>query len=70
MKKILVLLCVVAFLFGTMSCKKECECTTSVNGITSQPVSKGKMSKKECQDAEKKDNNAVGGIATIKCVQK
>jgi len=64
MKKFFVAVVVAIFVLGFASCKSECECTVEGTGVT---TSVGKISKKECKDAEKKANEAGMGIVKTKC---
>jgi len=68
MKKIFLVLCVATLSFAAISCKKECVCTITAPGVATQVTSNGKISNKECRDAEKAGNDAGMGIAKVKCV--
>lgn len=58
MKKLVVILGVIAMVFAFSSCKKDCVCSASYDDIT---VSKTytKLTKKECKDKENELNEDV-----------
>jgi len=68
MKKIFLVLCVVALSFGAISCQKECVCTITAPGVKPQVVREGNISSKKCKEAEKAGNDAGMGIAKVRCV--
>ena len=63
MKKMLVVLGVVAFSFGAVSCKKECMCTVTVLGVTGPETSRGEISKSDCEAF----NADLGDLGKTEC---
>jgi hypothetical protein len=67
MKKLFVVLGVVAFGFCFTSCKKDCKCSITLDGTeVLAPTSVGEMSKSDCE-SYKYDMTAFGSSSKLTC---
>jgi hypothetical protein len=66
MKKLFVVLGVVAFGFAFTACKKDCKCTVTVDGTElAKDASVGELSKNDCKDYA--DAAKYGSTAKFDC---